>query len=72
MPPSILGLPLWSHSPAIQPNAAVAAAKCVAMKALVASADAASALPAENVGAGMTIVAPCVTQAMLPSTMPKQ
>src|SRR5580698_1522741 len=46
IPPSMLGLPEWSHSPSIQLNAAVAAAKCVATKALVARPDAASALPA--------------------------
>src|ERR1700722_19193942 len=46
MPPSTLGLPLCIHSAAIQPNAAAAAPKCVATKALVASDDAAKALPA--------------------------
>ena len=46
--PSTLGLPVWIHSATIQPSAAAAAAKCVATNALVASADAASALPALN------------------------
>ena len=40
MPPSTLGLPLRIHSASIQPSAAAAAPKCVATKALVASADA--------------------------------
>src|SRR5512143_3497633 len=46
MPPSMLGLPVCSHSAATQPSAAAAAAKCVATKALVARPDAARALPA--------------------------
>src|SRR5690348_2225934 len=46
--PSTLGLPLCSHSAITQPNAAAAAPKCVATKALVASPEAASALPALN------------------------
>src|SRR6185503_10111353 len=46
MPPSILGLPFLSHSTSSQPSAAAAVAKWVATKALVASDDAASALPA--------------------------
>src|ERR1700681_2773801 len=46
--PSTLGLPVLSHSAIIHPSAAEAAAKCVAMNALVASDDAASALPALN------------------------
>ena len=46
MPPSTLGLPLCNHSAASHPSAAAAAPKCVATKALVASEDAASALPA--------------------------
>src|SRR5258708_1085396 len=46
MPPSALGFPFLIHSAHIQPRAAVAAAKCVATKALLARPDAASALPA--------------------------
>src|SRR5215470_960730 len=46
--PSTLGLPLRIHSANIQARAAAAVAKCVATKALVASADAATALPALN------------------------
>src|ERR1051326_9314763 len=46
MPPSTLGLPLRIHSAAAQPRAAVAAAKWVATKALVARLPAAKALPA--------------------------
>src|SRR5437879_6540834 len=48
MPPSMLGLPECSHSAAIHASAAVAAAKCVATNALVASPDAERALPALN------------------------
>src|ERR1700719_1110009 len=48
MAPSTLGFPVFSHSAIIHPSAAVAVAKCVAMKALVASEDAARALPALN------------------------
>src|SRR5271157_1631433 len=48
IPPSTLGLPVRIHSTTIQPSAADAAAKCVATNALVASAEAASALPALN------------------------
>src|SRR5262249_62429689 len=44
--PSALGLPLRNHSAVIHPRAAVAAAKCVATKALVARLPAESALPA--------------------------
>src|SRR5450631_1914140 len=46
--PRMLGLPLWIHSTVIQASAAAAVAKWVATKALVASALAASALPALN------------------------
>ena len=46
MPPSTLGLPLRSHSASSQPSTAAAVAKCVATNALVASGDAARALPA--------------------------
>src|SRR5262249_41539835 len=46
--PSALAFPFFNHSAALQPNAAVAAAKCVATKALEASPPAASALPALN------------------------
>src|SRR5512133_2937150 len=46
MAPSALGLPLRNFSAAIQATAPAAAAKCVATKALVASEDAPSALPA--------------------------
>src|SRR6267154_1724281 len=46
--PSALGLPLRSHSAATQPITAVAAAKWVATKALVARLPALSALPALN------------------------
>ena len=48
MPPSTLGFPLWIHSTNIQPRAAAAVAKWVATNALVASGDAARALPALN------------------------
>src|SRR5229473_1311607 len=48
IPPSTLGLPVPTHSAAIHPSAAAAAPKCVATKALVASGEAASALPALN------------------------
>src|ERR1700681_544036 len=44
--PSALGLPLRSHSAVTHPMTAVAAAKCVATKALVARLPALSALPA--------------------------
>src|SRR5512142_267755 len=44
--PSALGLPLRIHSAPAQPIAAVAAARCVATKALVARLPALSALPA--------------------------
>src|SRR6267142_428608 len=44
--PRVLGLPLRHHSAALQPNAAAAAPKCVATKALVARVPAESALPA--------------------------
>src|ERR1035441_820204 len=44
--PNILGLPFLIHSANIQPSAAAAVAKCVATNALVASGEAASALPA--------------------------
>src|SRR5215469_1817571 len=46
--PSTLGFPLCIHSANIQPSAAAAVAKCVATNALVARADAATALPALN------------------------
>src|SRR5579863_1522900 len=46
--PRAVGLPLWNHSKMVQPRAAAAAAKCVLMKALVARALAATALPALN------------------------
>src|SRR5512142_1434563 len=48
IPPRTLGLPLWIHSAALHPSAAVAAAKCVATNALVARLPAPSALPALN------------------------
>src|SRR5689334_1036718 len=48
MPPSTLGFPDLSHSASIQPSVAAAAPKCVATNALVASGDAARALPALN------------------------
>src|SRR5580704_11674914 len=48
MAPSALGLPLCIHSAPIQTNAAAAAPKWVATNALVASDDAAKALPALN------------------------
>src|SRR3984957_10237838 len=48
MAPSALGLPLCIHLAPIQPNAAAAAPKWVATNALVASDDAAKALPALN------------------------
>src|ERR1700761_228822 len=48
MPPRALGLPLRIHSASIQPMAAVAAARCVLAKALVASGPEESALPALN------------------------
>src|ERR1041385_7312764 len=44
--PSALGLPLRSHSAALHPMTAAAAARCVATKALVARLPALSALPA--------------------------
>src|ERR1051326_3317255 len=44
--PSALGLPLRSHSAALHPMTAAAAARCVATKALVARLPAPSALPA--------------------------
>src|SRR5258708_38616834 len=46
--PNMLGLPFLTHSANIQPSAAAAVAKWVATKALVASEDAARALPALN------------------------
>src|SRR6185369_14873564 len=46
IPPRTLGLPFLIHSANIQPKAAVAAAKWVATNALLASPEAASALPA--------------------------
>src|SRR6516225_12406070 len=46
--PRAVGFPLWNHSKMVQPTAAVAAAKCVLMKALVANGPEASALPALN------------------------
>src|SRR5689334_9617541 len=46
IPPSMLGLPCFTHSANIQPSAAAAAPKCVATKALVASPLALTALPA--------------------------
>src|SRR5581483_3702383 len=48
MPPRTLGFPDLNHSASSQPSAAAAAPKCVATKALVASPDAESALPALN------------------------
>src|SRR5215471_17269998 len=48
MAPSTLGLPVLIHSANIQAKAADAVAKCVATKALEASAEAATALPALN------------------------
>src|SRR4051794_10862638 len=48
MPPSILGFPLRSHSASIHPMVAAAAPKWVATNALVATPDAAKALPALN------------------------
>src|SRR5450432_4826016 len=48
IPPSMLGLPVSIHSAPTQPRVAADAPKWVAMKALVASPDAASALPALN------------------------
>src|SRR6266849_5104072 len=44
--PSVLGLPLRSHSAPAHPAAAAAAAKCVATNALVARLPALNALPA--------------------------
>src|SRR5258706_1347729 len=44
--PSIVGLPCRTHSAAIHPSAAAAAPVFVAVKALTASPDASSALPA--------------------------
>src|SRR5256885_1355000 len=44
--PSAVGLPLCSHSKMVHPRAAVAVAKWVLMKALVASGPALRALPA--------------------------
>src|SRR5215469_7563730 len=46
--PSAVGLPLWIHSAMVQPSAAVAAAKWVFTKALVARVPALRALPALN------------------------
>src|SRR6476660_9553941 len=46
--PSTLGFPTTIHSTNIQPSTAAAVAKCVTMKALVASGPALSALPALN------------------------
>src|SRR5689334_25215331 len=46
--PRALGLPLRSHSAAPHPSTAAAAAKCVAINALVATLPAFSALPALN------------------------
>src|SRR5262245_59869463 len=46
--PRALAFPFFNHSAALQPNAAAAAAKCVATKALEASPPAARALPALN------------------------
>src|SRR6185503_2106272 len=46
--PSTVGFPVRSHSAAIHPRVAVAAAKWVAVKALLASAPADNALPALN------------------------
>src|SRR5947208_9981790 len=46
IPPRTLALPLCIHSAASHPRVAAAAPKCVATKALVASPDAAIALPA--------------------------
>src|SRR5580698_4876332 len=48
IPPSTEGLPLRTHSAALQPIAAAAAPKCVATNAEVASVPAASADPALN------------------------
>src|SRR5512143_3900735 len=48
IPPSALALPLRNLSASIQETAPAADAKCVATNALVASEDAASALPALN------------------------
>src|SRR5262245_18374958 len=48
IPPSTLGFPLFIHSASTHPRAAAAAPKCVATKALVASPEAATALPALN------------------------
>src|SRR5579862_203115 len=48
MAPRAVGLPLCSHSKMVQPRAAVAVAKWVLMKALVASGPELRALPALN------------------------
>src|SRR5579863_3548672 len=48
IPPNTLGFPLWIHSTNNHPSAAAAVAKWVATNALVASGEAASALPALN------------------------
>src|SRR4030088_3196348 len=48
MPPSIEGFPDLHHSARSHPAVAAAAPKCVATKALVARAEAPSALPALN------------------------
>src|SRR5712671_2876230 len=48
MAPKMLGLPVLIHSVIIHASAAAAVAKWVATKALVASAEAANALPALN------------------------
>src|ERR687885_1470368 len=44
--PSTVGLPVRTHSAAVQPSVAAAAAKCVATNALAARLPADSALPA--------------------------
>src|SRR3954468_9493676 len=46
--PRTVGFPVLSHSANIHPSVAAAAAKCVAMKALLARPVALSALPALN------------------------
>src|SRR6266702_3897356 len=46
--PRAVGLPLWNHSKIVHPRAAVAVAKWVLMKALVASEPELSALPELN------------------------
>src|SRR5882757_145146 len=47
-PPSIVGLPLFNHSEAIQPSAAAAAAVLVLTNAVAASSPDDTALPALN------------------------